>query len=207
MKKMLIDLFQDVAWNVKYKTIGLDVNYAFIEKEDTLYIFFQGSSSVADWIENFAFKQKVYGEFKVHRGFLFAYKQVRDLLLDQTYSNNYKQVIVVGYSHGGALCQLAFEDIKYHFPELEVKGYAFESPRCLKVPKKYRHRWNGLTVIRNGTDIVTHLPPRIFGFDDLGIMLKIKGNPKLVGKRLPKFIKYHYPIVVLDGLNKIKSGH
>ena len=148
--------------------------------------------------------KKVFDEFKVHRGFLDAYMEVRNIILDKAYEKKYSAIIVVGYSHGGALCQLALEDLVYHFSDMQdsIFGYAFESPRCVKAKKKYRSRWKNLTVIRDGTDLVTHCPPKIFGYNDLGTMLKIKGDTNLVQNKLLKCIKYHYPQVVLDGLKK-----
>ena len=190
------------AYNIPYEQAGDSVNYAFVEDRDILYIYFQGSNSITDWVENFLFTKRVYKEFRVHRGFFRAYSQIRDLLLDKVYANHYKKIVVVGYSHGGALCQLALEDLVYHFPDIDIFGYAFEAPRCLKVKRKYRDRWKNLTVIRDGSDIVTHCPPKIFGYTDLGIMIKIKGDTNLVPNKLPKCVKYHYPQVVLDGLEK-----
>ena len=200
----LLKLFEDCAYNIHYEEVGKKVNYQFVEEEDTLYIYFQCSNGIIDWIRNFLFKKKVYGEFKVHRGFLSAYNEVRDIILDKVYSKIYKHVIIVGYSHGGALCTLAVEDIAYHFPQLDVKGYAFESPRCVSAKKELRERWKDLIVIRNGSDLITHLPPKLFGFCDLGKMTKIKGDASLVKKHIPKCIKYHYPEVVIDGLQKFE---
>ena len=201
--KTLTELFIEVAYKGDWQTIN-SVDYKFIEHGDTLEIYFMGSYQFSDWWFNFDFKEKVYNQFKVHRGFLRCYNQVRSIILDKIYSRNYKSVIVVGYSHGSALCTLAIEDIKYHFPNIYLKGYAFESPRCVKVPKELRYKWNDLVVIRNGTDLVTHLPPKLFGYDDVGTMLNIKGDTKLIDKwYLPKCIKYHFQQCVLDGLNKL----
>lgn len=219
MQVDLLQLFHKCAYEIEYDTIGDSVNYKFIEDGRTLYIFFEGSNSITDWVENFMFTHKLYKEFRVHKGFYRAYSQVRELMLDKameeetTYELHndglesrkvtryrFDNIIVVGYSHGGALCQLAHEDIVYHLPSVNVQSYAFESPRCLKVPKKYRDRWQGLMVIRNGTDIVTHCPPKIFGYTDLGMMYKIKGDTALVENKLPNFVKYHYPQCVEDGL-------
>lgn len=194
-------LFYNCAYGVEYKQIGDSVNYAFVEQENTLYIYFQGSNSVSDWVFNFLFAKKVYGLFKVHRGFLHCYQQVRSLMLDKAYSKNYDEIVVVGYSHGGALCQLALQDLVYHFPNISVKGFAFESPRCLKVPKKYRYMWDNLRVIRTNNDLITHLPPKIFGFSDLGTMIKVKGDTSLVKGNLPKCIKSHFPQVVYNALS------
>lgn len=72
------ELFHNCAFDVEYKTVGKDVNYAFDEnaEEHTLTIYFQGSSSSVDWIRNFLFKKKPYKDmeipYRVHRGFLAA---------------------------------------------------------------------------------------------------------------------------------------
>lgn len=203
MQVDLYELFHKCAYEIDYDTIGDSVNFKFIKNDKTLYVFYQGSNSITDWVENFLFTKRIYKEFRVHRGFYHAYSQIRDYLLNIVYDNDFEHVIVVGYSHGGALAQLTHEDLVYHFPNLDIKTYAFEAPRCLKVKKKYRDRWKNLTVIRNGNDIVTHAPPKIFGYTDLGIMLKIKGDTSLVENKCPKCVKYHYPQCVEDGLKKL----
>lgn len=206
------ELFKNCAYDIDYKQIGDSVNYAFVEQGKTLYVYFQGSNSITDWVRNFLFTEKVYKMFRVHKGFFSAYSEARNMLLDKIYerdeNGDYKwlQIIIVGYSHGGALCQLFLEDCVYHRHDIKdcIKGYAFETPRCLKVPKKYRHLWDNLIVIRNGCDLITHLPPAIFGYHHLGTMVKIKGDTKLVENKMPKCIKYHYPQCVLDGLDKFE---
>lgn len=199
---MLKELFYECAYKGGWTTIN-NVDFKFIEHDETLEIYFQGSYQWQDWVFNFLFAKRVYKMYKVHRGFYYCYSQVRSIILDKCYSKPYKKIIIVGYSHGGSLCQLALEDILWHFPSLDIKGYAFESPRCLKVPKKYKSLWGNLTRIVDGCDIVCHCPPKLFGFDDLGTAIKIKGDTKLVDKwYLPRFIKYHYPQVVMNGLEK-----
>lgn len=204
---MLSQLFKKCAYEIKYEQVGDSVNYAFVEDKETLYIYFQGSNSITDWVLNFWFTKRLYKMFKVHRGFYKAYSQVRNIVLDKIFelkedkiNFKFNKVYVIGYSHGGALCQLAVEDIVYHRPEIDINGYAFESPRCLKVPKRYRWLWKKLTVIRTNNDLITHLPPKLFGFTDLGKMLKVKGDTTLVKKCIPNCIKSHYPEVVLNAL-------
>ena len=48
MELKLSNLFYNCAHTIKYKTVGHDVNYAFVEERDILYIYFQGSESVTD---------------------------------------------------------------------------------------------------------------------------------------------------------------
>lgn len=74
----LSELFYNCAYVVDYKQVGDSVNYAFVEdtKESTLYIYFQGSNSITDWVRNFMFPTKPYKDmeipYRVHRGFLAA---------------------------------------------------------------------------------------------------------------------------------------
>ena len=200
----LLDLFVKCLY-AKYEVVGSQVEYAFEEQGDKLIILFQCSNELEDWRKNFDFCKKVWGLFKVHRGFYQAYYECRNIVLDKVYSKDYKEVIIVAYSHGGGIAQIAHQDIVYHFPNIKVQTFAFESPRCLKVPKKLRYYWDGLTRIQNNWDLVCHVPPKIFGFDDLGKEIKIKGDTSLVENKLPKCIKSHYPQCVINGLEKLED--
>ena len=81
------ELFYNCAYTVPYQQIGDSVNYAFIEEGNTLYIYFQGSNSITDWVRNFMFPAKPYKDmeisYRVHRGFLAAWKTVEDLVIEK----------------------------------------------------------------------------------------------------------------------------
>ena len=222
--KKLSELFHMCAYDVSYQTVGDDVNYAFVEEDDTLYIFFQGSSSTTDWIRNFLFKKKPYKDmeipYRVHRGFCDAWKEVEDIIIDKVCEDDeegqhrWKHIVVVGYSHGGALAGFCHECVWFWRPDLResgLEGYVFEAPRfygCFCVKKELKERWKKFTVIRDGDDIVTHCPPAIFGYTHVGSMLKVKGDTSLVeNKWIPKCVKYHYPQVVYDALLKYEEEH
>ena len=85
----LSELFRKCDHGIKYQTVGNDVNYAFEEDAETrtLTIYFQGSSSTTDWVRNFLFKKKPYKDmeipYRVHRGFLEAWKEVEDIIIDK----------------------------------------------------------------------------------------------------------------------------
>ena len=153
--------------------------------------------------------------YKVHRGFLEAWKQVEDIIIAKvTELNNrnnfkWKHITVVGYSHGGALAAFCHECIWFWRPDLRdggFEGYGFEAPRIYagyKVKPELQERWATFYVIRDKTDVVTHCPPKIFGYCHVGDIIKIKGDVNLVNKwYIPKCIKYHFPQVVYDGLLK-----
>ena len=72
--------------------------------------------------------------------------------------------------------------------------------------KELAERWEKFTVIRTNNDIVTHMPPRIFSYSDVGTLMQIYGDTSLVENKLPKCIKSHYPQVVEDALKKKVSG-
>ena len=181
----LYDLFDQTQWREKWQTIGNHVNYDTQIINNTLIIFFQGSNDKIDWVRNFAFKKKPYKHmdvsWKAHSGFVRAWKECDDIIgtivgefvercLDKGASPN---VLISGYSHGGALAMLCHEYIWFNWPILRnhLETYAFEAPRVMghyKVPKEVQTRWKNFYLVRNGKDIVTHLPPRIFGFCHAG---------------------------------------
>lgn len=223
----LSELFHKCAYDVDYKQIGDSVNYAFVEEGDTLYIYFQGSNSITDWVRNFLFPSKPYKDMKVpyrvHRGFLAAWKTVEDVIIQKVLESKevapkrqlgivdpeelkWQHIIVVGYSHGGALAGFCHECVWYYRPDLRRKGlegYGFEAPRFYagwKVKDCLQQRWETFKVIRTNNDLVTHCPPAIFGFCHVGSMIKIKGDTSLVENKQPKCIKSHYPQVVYQGL-------
>lgn len=234
--KKLSELFYECAYVDNWQVVGNDVNYKFVEEDDTLYIYWQGSSSVTDWIRNFLFKRTPYKDmnipYKVHRGFLTAWKEAEDIIINKITETRtitvkdedkkrdklekvykYKHIVVVGYSHGGALCCLSHEAVWYHRPDLRESGlesYAFESPRMYGgffVKKALRERWRTLTVIRTNNDLVTHCPPCIFRYCHVGTILKLKGDTSLVDKKwTPKCIKSHYPQVVYDACLKYEES-
>lgn len=219
------ELFHRCAYDIEYKEAGDDVNYAFEEdiKTHTLTIYFQGSNSISDWVRNFLFPAKPYKDmeipYRVHRGFLAAWKEVEDIIIEKILEkdtpllcNKWKHIIVVGYSHGGALAAFCHECVWFYRPDLRregLEGYGFEAPRIYAawhVKKVLKQRWEHFTVIRNRNDIVTHCPPVLFRFCHVGNMLKIKGDTSLVQNKLPKFVKAHFPECIYDGLLKYEKN-
>ena len=226
VKVNLLDLFE-ICENIQYEQVGDGVNYAFKEDGNTLYIYFQGSSQISDWVRNFLFKKRPYKDMKipyrVHRGFLMAWKEVEDIIIEKitekvhlTIDNRFddykwKNVVVVGYSHGGALAGFCHECVWFWRPDLRengLQGYGFEAPRFYggwHVRKELKERWRTFTIIRDNNDIVTHCPPAIFRFCHVSNILKIKGDTKLGPNKwyIPNCVKSHFPEVVEDGLKKL----
>jgi hypothetical protein len=220
MNLKLDELFDNCAYKVVYTQVGDSVNYAFVEEGDTLYIYFQGSNSISDWVRNFWFFKKPYKNMKisyyVHGGFLSAWKEVEDIisnkilekvpLQDGHYDYKFKKIISVGYSHGGALSGLCHEFVWFNRPDIRnnIFGVGFESPRFyhgLFVNKKLKERWENYIVIRNHFDIVTFLPPRLFLFTHVGTVCTLN-QTSTVNYKKPKCIGAHYPDKVLESLRE-----
>jgi hypothetical protein len=201
-----------------YNNVGDCVSYAFVEKDDTLYIYFQGSSSIADWVRNFWFFKKPYKDMEtpyyVHGGFLAAWKEVEDIVINKITETlpdsseyKWKRIVTIGYSHGGALSGLCHECVWFHRPDIRdnIFGIGFESPRFyhgFAVKKQLQERWKNYVVFRNHNDIVTRCPPFLFGFCHVGQVITI-GRPEANSMELykkPHCIGAHYPERVFESL-------
>lgn len=203
--KSLTELFYNVDRNVPYIMVGEGVDYCFMEEGSTLYIYFEPSDGKIDWKHNFMFAKRPYKDMKepyrVHRGFLKCWKYVEDIIIEKIKDAKFTEIIIVGYSHGGALAMLCHECCWYHRPDIRenIWGIGFDTPRVyagLKVRKQLKKRWKNFLVIRNHTDLVTHLPPVIFGYSHVGQMLKIGKKAKY------GCIKSHYPDKILKSLEE-----
>lgn len=204
----------------EYTTID-NVDYAFIEQDDTLLILFQGSNQVVDWLDNFNFPAKPYKHmdtvYYVHRGFLKCWKIVEDIIINKITEKddkgNFKwnKIIVSGYSHGGALAMLCHECVWFWRPDIRDNcwSYAFEGPRVYwgwKVRKDLRERWDHFILIRNHKDIVTKVPPLLFGYCHVGNLLHIgryQCYKKVDIKPNIECIKSHFPELVKESLEEI----
>lgn len=156
-------------------------DYAIELDGDTLYLLFEWSDGAEDWKNNFDFPAKPYSRMDdvwfCHRGFLKVWKSMRDEIESRVAEMvaqhpEISNITIVGYSHGGAMALFATEDMTYLYGEdFNVSGYGFGAPRVLwgYVPKAVRERISGFVTVRNIPDIVTHLPPKIFGYQDINI--------------------------------------
>lgn len=197
MRKLFIKVLEAEHTQLKEETASF-----FAEREgDTLRLLFEESNGKTDWKNNlrfFAIPTKPYKDMDAawfaHRGFLRVWKVIEPHLAEQIADQTVKRIEIAGYSHGGAIALLCFEYCKYHRPEIPVDGFGFGAPRVVWgiVPREVKARLAGFRVIRNGRDLVTHLPPRIFGFRQLGQL-------EVVGKSAGP-IKDHYPNAYTDAL-------
>lgn len=170
---------------MKYIPVKSGGDYAVKREGDTVKIFFEWSDGREDWINNFKFLAipwKPYKDMKhvwfCHRGFLKVWKGIEPHLLEYIEDPDVKRIEIVGYSHGAAIALLCYEYCRFNRPYIEVEGAGFGCPRVFWgfVPKSVKERFKNFKVIRNGNDIVCHVPPVIFGFRHISTVEKIGQN-------------------------------
>ena len=165
-----------------YITTPDQADYAYDRVGDHLIIYFQDSDGAVDWMRNLDFPAAAYRRdgkavWHAHRGFLTVWltliPRIHPLISDESIH----RITIVGYSHGAALSVFCHEYVWYHRPDLRDRclGYGFGCPRVLwgKGEQDVSARWENFTVIRNLQDIVTHVPPSLFGYRHVGQMLEI----------------------------------
>ena len=193
--KALTELFQKCI-SIKYQHTENGGDYAYELNYGHLGIYFEHSDGAIDWKNNFSFPAKPYKDMDTlwfcHHGFLKVWKSIEPYLKDIIMSPEVHSITIVGYSHGAAIASLCHEYVWFHRPDLrdQLRGYGFGAPRVYWgwfISKKLKSRWENFTVIRNLDDIVTHLPPIIFGFRHINKVLKIGDKSKYTK------IQAHYP--------------
>lgn len=169
----------------------------FVERKGgTLRLLFEWSNGRTDWRNNLRFlamPTKPYKDMRetwfAHRGFLRVWKVIEPKLAEAIADPAVTRIEIAGYSHGAGVALLCFEYCKYHRPEIPVTGFGFGAPRVVwgPVPKKVRERLEGFVVVRKGGDLVTHLPPALFGYRHIGYICQVK-----TGKRI-RPVRDHFP--------------
>ena len=183
----------------KYISVENCGDYLTVRDGDTLKIFFEWSDGLTDWRNNFRFfavPRKPYKNMKklwfAHRGFLNVWKAIEPHIANEIKAADVRKIEVVGYSHGAALAVLCHEYCAYNRPDAEVIGAGFGAPRVFWgiVPREVKKRLAGFQIVRNGKDIVTHLPPALFGFRHVGELVEI-GKGGLVKDHYPEKYEIH----------------
>ena len=143
-----------------------------------LYVLFEWSDGREDWKNNLSFSVKPANpnaprteKWYAHRGFLKVWRSMETEVVSRVKylirATSYRTVICVGYSHGAALALLATEALSRYLDGItQVDGYGFGSPRVIwgRLPEKVYHRLEDFHTIRNIPDLVTHLPPAVWGY-------------------------------------------
>lgn len=195
----LHDTFKECL-QAEYSHCENDGDYCLKREGNTLKIFFEWSSGEGDWRNNFDFPAKPYRHMKhlwfCHRGFLKVWKSIEPYLAEHINNAEINRIEIVGYSHGAAIALLCYEYCIFNRPDIDIEGVGIGCPRVFWgiVPKKVKERFKNFTVVRNGVDIVTHVPPALFGFRHISAIFEI-GQDKSKG-----LIDDHRPENYLENL-------
>lgn len=186
----------------KYTHVENNGSYAIEQDGDTLTLFFEKSNGIVDWWHNFNFPAKPYRKMAdvwfCHRGFLKVWKSIEPYIARDIHNPSVKKIDIIGYSHGGAVAQLCYEYVKYNRPDVEVAGVGFGAPRVLwgYACERVLDRFRGFQVIRNGNDLITHLPPAFLGFRHACKIIKIGQSIGLIRDHFP--FQYHKALNIND---------
>lgn len=172
----------------RYQSTDIDVSWDAQRRGGELRIYFEPSNGTLDWLHNLSFYAVPYKDmeppWQCHAGFLKCWRSVRPYLEPMIRDPAVSRVLTVGYSHGAALALLCHEFVYFHRPDLQssVTGVGFGCPRVLYgcLPPAIAVRWKDFYVVRNGNDIVTHLPPRVLGYCHAGNLITVgdgEGSP------------------------------
>ena len=191
---MLLKLFEECL-SAAYTEVENGGSWAYRREGERLFLFFEHSHGMLDWLNNMQFGAAAYREmdppWECHAGFLRVWKSLKPYIEPLALDPTVKAVTVVGYSHGAALAVLCHEYIWYRRRDLRERLFSFGygCPRVLYgcVPPDIARRWERFYVVRNLDDIVTHLPPRALGFCHVGNLVSVGA----IGKYSP--INAHRP--------------
>ena len=212
--KLLEDLYLRCL-NAPYIHTENDGDYFYEIKNNILYLYFQCTNGGDDWKNNFDFPAKPYSDmgskWRCHRGFLRVWKSIKPFLIDVIMDENIEVVYIVGYSHGAAIATLAHEYVWFNRPDLRnnMKGFGFGCPRCywgFRVKKFLKERWENFYPIRNINDLVTHVPPVLFGFRHVHKVVELENSDLKNVHRNHPAVDAHYPDNYIYSIQK-ESEH
>ena len=154
-------------------------SYWHAKDGNDLIICFEWSNGKTDWKNNLDFPAKPYrnmeNKWYAHRGFLKVWKAIEPHLASAIQDPDIHFIEIAGYSHGAAIALLCHEYCTFNRPDCVVTGIGFGCPRVIWgfLRKPVKKRFEGFVVVRNKRDIVTHVPPAIFGYRHPGALLKL----------------------------------
>ena len=197
--------------NAQYTHVENDGDFAIQREDSTIYLLFQCTNSKLDWKNNFDFPARPYSDmgikWRCHRGFLRVWKSIKPYLKDAVADQTVKKIYIIGYSMGAAIATFCHEYVWFNRPDLRksgLEGFGFGCPRVYfgKMKKELKERWEHFHPIRNCNDLVTHVPPAIFGFKHVK-KIHVLSNKTIHVKHIKlDCVNAHYPDNYLFSLSK-----
>jgi len=143
--------------------------------DDTFLITFDASVDAQDWLTDLFFFKKVMpykghedSPVRMHGGYAAGWLTVRDGVHAAFRASKLTKIFVCGYSMGGGLAPIGALDMQYTFnlgPD-QIKCLSGDGPRVMNKAgmKSYNKRVPNTIRSKIGNDIVTKVPPSLWGF-------------------------------------------
>ena len=188
-------LFKRIRRNDNYRHIGRELSYKFfIDRADkTIYLCFQGSNGLVDWLKNLLAIPKKMEPYNgcgwfVHMGFALAWRSGNDTIMEELRLFHERlpdfNIVFCGFSHGAALAQLAAQNW-HHLTGQRCECVTFGSPKLAWGDNAQRVLNNAMILTNwiNRADAVTAVPLARWGYrhvrEDLVRVRAIPGLSKL----------------------------
>lgn len=176
--------YSDITYVYKGRLCHANYEIHYEEDRDVIQINFQKTDGLRDWFVNFMFIQKYYDAFdykgkpiilRVHNGWARMYKVMKHAIRDRVklllIEHPRAEIEIIGWSLGSGQAMLCAQDLNYN---LGIKSHLFTfgsvNPYKTNIFNRKRIK-NYLREIckeqyhfSDVNDIVTYLPPRLFGF-------------------------------------------
>ncbi|WP_218563860.1 lipase family protein [Marinospirillum perlucidum] len=155
-----------------------------------IILAFRGTEGkLADWATDARIFKRQWTQAQplgaVHRGFYSALSSLWEALEEEVahLRTNNQSLWITGHSLGGALASLAAATFELQHPQQGVNGvYTFGQPRI--ADQEFSQNYNKLLKERsfrcvNNNDVVTRVPPQIFGYSHVGKLLYFDADGEL----------------------------
>ncbi|MCL2381343.1 MAG: hypothetical protein FWC64_07080 [Treponema sp.] len=169
-------LFDLIHTRRNYRHIGRELSYKFfIDRANrVIYLCFQGSNGLSDWLHNFLAIPKRMEPYKdcgwfVHTGFARVWLSGNDVVMEElrTYTERLSgfKVVFCGFSHGGPLAMLAAQNWN-DITGTRCECVIFGSPKLAWGDNAQRILNNSMFLTNwiNPADAVTTVPLHRWGF-------------------------------------------
>ena len=170
------ELFKRIHRDDNYRHIGRELSYKFFIDRDNevIYLCFQGSNGMTDWLYNFLAIPKRMEPYEgcgwfVHAGFARVWRSGNDTIMEELRMFTGRmpgfKVVFCGFSHGGPLAMLAAQN--WHFiTGQRCQCVTFGSPKLAWGDNAQRVLDNAMILTNwiNPSDAITKVPLRRWGF-------------------------------------------